>query len=283
MNAFVRDALLGIVQGLTEFLPVSSSGHLAAFARFIGNPEESLALIVFLHLGTLLATALVFRAEVRALLNQLIGALRDPSRLRETARGQELLAILTATSITAILALLFKTHAEALTSNFIGLGLAFLVTAGLLLTTRRSGGAIELPDLRIASLIGLAQGVAILPGISRSGTTIAIAMLLGMRPEAAFRFSFLLSIPIILLAVAHETIFGDVHADGFLASALIGGVFAFISGLAALLWLRRLIQRGRFWLFSLYLLPFGITVLVVGLAGYLGLDAESGLGALEGE
>lgn len=286
MNAFVRDALLGIVQGLTEFLPVSSSGHLAAFARFLGDPEGSLALIVFLHLGTLLATAIVFRAEIGVLFERLIGGLRAPSTLRESDEGRELLAILLATSITAAFALVFKSQAEALTSNFIGLGLAFLFTAGLLLTTRRSGGAIELPDLRIAALIGLAQGVAILPGISRSGTTIAVAMLLGMRPEAAFRFSFLLSLPIILLAVAYETIFGDVQAEGFFLGAFVGGLTAFLSGLVALLWLRRLIQRGRFWLFSLYLLPFGITVLLIGLFGHAAplepMDPKE-LGAFEGE
>lgn len=270
MNALVRDALLGIVQGLTEFLPVSSSGHIAAFARFLGDPEGSLALIVFLHLGTLLATAIVFRAEISALFERLIEGLRAPASLQESDEGRELLGIIVATAITATLALLFKSQAEALTSNFVGLGLAFLFTAGLLLTTRRLGGAIDIPNLRLAALIGLAQGVAILPGISRSGTTIAVAMLLGMRPEAAFRFSFLLSIPIILLAVAHETVFGDVQGEGFLIGALIGGVFAFLSGLAALLWLRRLIQRGRFWLFSLYLLPFGITVLLLGLGVFEG-------------
>lgn len=265
MNELGRDALLGIIQGLTEFLPVSSSGHLAAFSRFLGDTEESLALIVFLHLGTLFATAIVLRAEVGALFERLAEGLRSPRSLPQTEQGRELLGIALATAITAIIALVFRSEAEALTSNFIGLGLAFLFTAGLLLTTRRSGGSIHTPSLPIAALIGLAQGVAILPGISRSGTTIAVAMLLGMRPESAFRFSFLLSIPIIVLAVGHEAVFGDAYDEGFLLGAFIGGLTAFVSGLIALVWLRGLVQRGRFWLFSLYLVPFGITVLSLGL------------------
>lgn len=265
MDPNLRSALLGVVQGLTEFLPISSSGHLAIGAQLFGETETTLAFIVLLHVGTLVATAIVLRTEVGAMLDELGRCLGRPARFRETDEGRELAAVMIGTAITAVLALALQPVAESFTQNLLGVGVGLLVTAGVLLTTRRADGALTVPTTRIALLVGLAQGIAVLPGISRSGSTIAAALLLGMQPAAAFRFSFLLSIPIILLAVAHEIVFGDEPRAGFSTEALVGGLMAFTVGFLALVWLRRLVTRGRFWAFSLYLVPVGIAVILFSL------------------
>jgi undecaprenyl-diphosphatase len=265
MDELFRAALLGFIQGLTEFLPVSSSGHLAVGARLFGEAETSLAFIVLLHVGTLIATALVLREEVLMLLGEIGRSLRAPARLRETPEGRQLAAVALGTLVTAACALALQPVADGLTRALAGVGACMLITAGLLLTTRTERGGAATASPRVALIVGLAQGIAVLPGISRSGSTIAVAMLLGMHPSAAFRFSFMLSIPIIILAVGHEIVLGDAAREGLTLSAAVGGFTAFAVGLVALVWLRKLVQAGRFWAFSVYLVPVGLAVIAYGL------------------
>jgi undecaprenyl-diphosphatase len=265
MDEHLRSALLGVIQGLTEFLPISSSGHLAVGAQLFGEAETSLAFIVLLHVGTLFATALVLRVDVMAMVSELGRSVKAPARLRESPEGRELAAVALGTLVTAGLAFGLKPVAALFTRELAGVGICMLVTAAMLLTTRKQRGAMQIPTTAMALIIGVAQGVAVLPGISRSGSTIAMAMLLGMQPAAAFRFSFLLSIPIIILAVAHEIVFGDAAREGLTLSAVIGGLTAFAVGLVALLWLRKLVQTGRFWAFSIYLVPVGLAVVLYSL------------------
>ena len=137
-------AALGALQGLTEFLPVSSSGHVAIGAHFFGVSEGSLAFVILLHIGTLVATIIAFRADVAALLREAAASLRDPSRLRTTAEGRTLGGIIIATFITVFLALLLREVAESFAEDLHLVGYGFLVSAAFLLATiyrplRRAG------------------------------------------------------------------------------------------------------------------------------------------------
>lgn len=251
---------LGVVQGLTEFLPVSSSGHLAVGAWLFGQPNLSLATIVFLHGATLLATLLLFGRDVVALTTQTARGLATPKAFAASEEGRTVVGLVLATLPTAVVGLLFKDAVEHLASVRWVVGLCFLGSAAMALATRVAGG--DRPHLAPLGylLIGLAQAAAVLPGVSRSGSTIAAAMLLGMAPAAAFRFSFLLSLPAIAGALALEL----AHADGLRGlgpAAWWGGAAALVVGYAALLALRHIVVRGRFWAFALYLIPLGIVVI----------------------
>jgi undecaprenyl-diphosphatase len=255
-------ALLGAVQGVTEFLPISSDGHLALGARLFGAADMPLPFVVFLHVGTLLATLLVFHDDVRRLgLALWDGALR-PRVLVETEAGEELLAIAAATIPTGVLGLLLQRYVASVSSDLFVVAVCLLGSAALVLTTRFTGGGAKTVLAPLpAAFLGVCQAFAVLPGLSRSATTIAVAMLLGLGPKAAFRFSFLLSLPAVAGAVLLESF--DLGAlDGFGAAALAGGLVAFFVGWASLRLLRGTLDRGRFWVFALYLVPLALALLV---------------------
>ena len=253
-------AALGALQGLTEFLPVSSSGHIAVGAALFGIREGSLALTVFLHLGTLLATLILLRRDVASLLIEASASLRHPSRLQTTSEGRTIAAILLATAITAVLGLALRHTAEEFNENLRLVGFGFLISAAFLLASGVASGERNEIAWWIAVAVGLAQGIAVLPGVSRSGVTIATAMLLGVRGGEAFRFSFLLSLPAIVGAAAFELAGASGH-QALGATAWLGGVFALVTGYLALVMLRHIILVGRMWMFSLYLVPLGLLLL----------------------
>lgn len=261
-------AALGAVQGATEFLPVSSSGHVALGAMLFGISDEMpLSMVVLLHFGTLIATVFVFRKEIWTLSRSTARGLRDPRAYLASDEGKMVMGIVLASIPTAAMGLTLEEHVEAWSRIPWVVGLGLLASAVGVLSTRYSaGGDIEGGDIQgkaavlsygRAILVGVAQGVAIWPGLSRSGTTIAVAMLLGMSGPAAFRFSFLLSLP----AIAGATLLSLRHTEELQqlgASGIVGGVVATVVGLAALLWLRRLVDRGQFWTFAVYLVPLGL-------------------------
>ena len=255
----VRDELLmalglGLVQGITEFLPISSDGHLALFALLFELRDASLATTVLLHLGTLLATLLIFRADLLQLLRAVLSQAGRPRALLASDEGKMLVAIVVASVPTAVIGLLLEPRVESLSRRPWVIGLGFLGSALAVATTRgRKHGAL-LPGVGTALLIGLLQGMAVLPGLSRSAMTIAGAMLLGLAPAAAFRFSFLLSMPAVagaaLLELGHPGVLAAMSG-----AAWIGAGVAFVSGCVALRMLSGLLAQGRFWLFAWYLLP----------------------------
>ncbi len=236
---------------------MSSSGHVAIGAHFFGVSEGSLAFVILLHIGTLVATIIAFRADVAALLREAAASLRDPSRLRTTAEGRTLGGIIIATFITVFLALLLREVAESFAEDLHLVGYGFLVSAAFLLASKAARGqGLELSWWQAAG-VGLAQGMAVLPGVSRSGVTIAVAMLLGTQGSAAFRFSFLVSLP----AIAGAAIYEASGAAGFGElglSAWVGGATALVTGLVALAILRQIILVGRMWVFAIYLVPLGL-------------------------
>ncbi len=250
-------AALGALQGLTEFLPVSSSGHVAIGAHFFGIRENSLALVILLHLGTLLATVLLFREDLRALIAEAFRALRHPSRLRDTPEGRMLVAIATATLATGVLGWSLRNVAEAFAEDLQLVGYGFLVSAACLLASGVSRGTRQEVSWAQAFVVGIAQGIAVLPGVSRSGMTIATAMLLGVSGAVSFRFSFLASLPAIIAAALYEAS-GASGLGSLGAAAWIGGLTAMVTGYVALVILRQIILVGRMWTFAIYLIPLGL-------------------------
>lgn len=257
--------MLGVVQGATEFLPVSSSGHVALGALILGHSEFALPLVVVLHVGTLLATVVVLHRELGQLSAAALDGIRRPAFWAHTEEGRLVLNVLVATLLTAWVGLLLEPWVEPLAQVPWVLGLAFLVSAAVVASTRRGGGRATTLTTRGALLLGVAQGLAVFPGLSRSGTTIACGMMLGLSGPAAFRISFLLSIPAVLGATLLALRPG---ASGLGLSAWLGGGCAAVVGYVCLFWLRRLVQRGRFWAFALYLVPLGL-----GLIGWSVFDA----------
>lgn len=255
--------LLGLLQGVSEFLPISSSGHLALAGMLFGIEDAGLTLNILLHVGTLVATAVVLRRRLGLALLEGLRALSSPVRFRTTEGGQDALFVIVASVPTAVVGLLLRDAVSSWTSSPLVVGLGFLVTFGLLVSTlfARSGG-IEHPGVRTAALLGLAQGVAVLPGVSRSGATIAVALFLGIRRGRAFELSMLMSVPAVLGAAILElpSALGAFH---HLGPALFGAGVACVSGVMAMLLLQRMVVAGYFAWFSLWVLPVAIATLAM--------------------
>jgi undecaprenyl-diphosphatase len=208
-------------------------------------------------LGTLLATVILFRRDIAVLTMEAIAGLRDPDRLRATPEGRTVVGIVLATIITGVLGLLLRNVAEAFAEDLHLVGYGFLVSAAFLIASSISRATSGEVSWWQAAGIGVAQGVAVLPGISRSGITIAVAMLLGVQSSAAFRFSFLVSLPAIVGAAAYEA--SGAEGLGSLGpEAWVGGLTALVTGYVALVMLRHIILVGRMWTFAIYLLPLGL-------------------------
>ncbi len=239
----IQVILLAVVQGFTEFFPVSSSGHLLLFQKLLGFTTLPLVYDIFFHVGTLLAVVAFFFKDLREL------ALRCWKR--ENARLLLLLAA--ATLPTALIGFLFRDFFESLFSGTSCLGFAFLFTAAVLLAAKHLRLKNKMPDLPAAVLIGVAQGIAIIPGVSRSGMTIAVALILGLGFGFSFRFSFLLSIPAVLGALLLEA--GHIPWEGgHWPQLALAVAVAALAGFLALMLLRRIVVQDHFHRFAYYVL-----------------------------
>lgn len=247
----VGPALLGVLQGVTEFLPVSSSGHLVLFQQFLDIGGDEVLFDLVLHLGTLLPIVFFYRKSLAAMLTDPV---RGEGPLAERD-GVRLLALVTIATIpTGLIGVLFEDLFEALFATPAVLAITFAITGAILMYTRtRDSGSTTLAGFtwQHALIIGLAQGFAITPGISRSGTTIAVALALGLNRELAARFSFLISVPAILGAVVLRM--GDVQLQELpVAQLAVGGLAAMVSGYFALALLVRLVKQGNLSWFAWY-------------------------------
>ncbi len=265
-SAMVHTAILGVVQGITEFLPISSDGHLALGQRLL-HMNGGLEMTVLLHAGTLLATLLLFRTDVLALLKECWLLLKQPSRARTEPRAMELVGIVITSIPTAVIGLALRHQVEAWSRVMWIVGVCFLGTGVVLLLSRLGK---ETPDPAgwrwtptRAFLIGLAQGAAVLPGLSRSACTLAVALLLGAPPKDAFRYSFVASLPAVGGALLLELKDPGAmsRAGGF--AGIFGAVVAFFVGIGALIALRGVISRGKLWVFALYVIPLALVVLTM--------------------
>lgn len=267
--------ILGIIQGLTEFLPVSSSGHLVLFQHLFGLKEAELLFNVCVHLGTLVAVVIVFRREIIKILSALsqmvsFGGQKE-KRLQKVHSDPELkmaVLIIIGSIPTAVLGLLFAGIADRLFSSALITGLMLMVTGWLLWLTRKtkapmaSANSGHLTSGK-AFIIGIVQGLAIIPGISRSGSTISIGLLLGIDRETAARYSFLLSIPAILGAGLLSLKGGMSQANPFIWRSLLGAVTAALVGYGALKSLLHMVKKGRLYLFAPYCWLVGILAIIL--------------------
>jgi undecaprenyl-diphosphatase len=254
-SPFAEAAGLGVIQGLTEFLPVSSDGHLGVATVVFGLESGSLALNVMLHAGTLAATILLMRERTFEAVGQGLRALVKPRRFVDEAGGRDALFVLLATLPTGIIGLLLRHQVEQWTTSPMALGLGFLLTTAALVSTYFvHPGQAEVPRPSLALLLGVVQGLAVLPGVSRSGLTIALALWLGVKPSRAFELSMLMSLPAVFGALLLEVPQLAGSANG-LGPGLLGAGIAFGVGVVALALLRNAVVRGHFPFFAVWTLP----------------------------
>lgn len=241
-------AFLGVLQGLTEFLPVSSSGHLVLFQQFMDLAGDHVLFDLVLHVGTLLPVLYFYRGQVSVLITDLLRG-QGPFWERQ---GVKLWILLVAASLpTAIIGLTFEDTFEALFSNPGALTVTFAITATVMLATRWAPQPSRTLTIPLAVLLGIVQGMAITPGISRSGSTIAAALFLGIQREEAARFSFLMSVPAITGAVLKKSLDADLAAFDPVALG-VGFTTALVSGYLALVLLVELVKRGGLHWFAIW-------------------------------
>ena len=259
MNAF--DAIiLGIIQGLTEFLPISSSGHLVLGKALLGLHKSGISLEIWLHLGTLIAVLVYFRRRLMALLRSLF-----PSRSEQSKTDRKvILALIIGTIPAGLIGVLFRSPIETVFASPKTAASMLIVTAVILLLTVLARNKSRQVNAARGLGIGLAQAVAILPGISRSGSTIACAMFLGIEPALAAEFSFLLAIPAIGGAFVLDLIESgeSLLLSHELSLYFLGMLTAFIFGLASIHYLLKIIRKGKFFYFGFYCLAAGVISLI---------------------
>jgi undecaprenyl-diphosphatase len=252
--------ILGIIQGLTEFLPVSSSGHLEIFKEIFSSdyqPKESLLITITLHAATAMSTLFYFRKDIGFIFKELL-------RFEKSESLYFALKIILSMIPAVIVGLFFEDFIASLFDiNLLLVGFMLLITAFLLFQADRIGKNNKPLNYRSALLIGVIQAIAILPGISRSGATIALAVLLGIDRERAARFSFLMVIPLIFGSMAKSLLEIDsVTQSPDYLSLLVGFIAAFITGIFACKWMIALVKKSQLKYFSFYCIVVGVIAIV---------------------
>ena len=253
--------ILGIVQGFTEFLPVSSSGHLELGKAILGDtsvPEESLLFTVVLHFATALSTLVVFRKEVWEIISGLL-------KFKWNEETQYSLKIIISMLPATFVGLFFEEELEAFFGgNIAFVGAMLIVTAILLWLADRSKHTGKKVTNANAFVIGIAQAVAMLPGISRSGATISTSVLLGNDKSKAARFSFLMVVPLIIGKIVKDIFSGELSAESTNFGVLsVGFIAAFICGLIACTWMIKLVRNSKLSYFAIYCVLIGVTAIIV--------------------
>lgn len=260
---YIEAAILGLIQGLTEFLPVSSSGHLELMKAILGDeslPEESLTFTVVLHFATALSTLVIFRKEVV----QILKGLFQFKWNEETIFSLKIIASMLPAALAGFF---FEDELEALFGGQILLvGFMLIITGLLLLLADKAKNTDKNVSFFNAVVIGVSQTIAMLPGISRSGATISTAVLLGIDRTKAARFSFLMVVPLIFGKVAKDILGGELSVESAHIGVLfVGFMTAFISGLFACTWMISLVKRSKLSYFALYCAIVGVIAIIVSL------------------
>ena len=251
----IKAVILGIVQGLTEFLPVSSSGHLVLAAEFLNFQEEGVAFEVFVHLGTLFSVLVAFRKKILQMIVSPYKVWIKRSKEQDDLDSVKwALYIIIGTFPAALIGLVFKDQIEIIFSNFILVLAMLIVTGTMMISSRYVTNRDKDVTITKSILIGFAQAFAILPGISRSGSTILTGMVLGIDRSKAAEFSFLLSIPVIIGATVLKTrdLLESHISSGEILLLAAGTISAFISGYYAIIWLLDIVRKGRLEWFGVY-------------------------------
>jgi len=266
----ISSIFLGIVQGLTEFLPVSSSGHLVLFQNLLGFGEPELLLDCSLHLGTLLAVCIYLRSELKLMLFEIWKFLIDLIKVGGIKRPLDgkphaflAIMVLMGTLPTLLIGILFRSSIENLFGSVTAVGIMLLFTGFILAITKLIPGGYGKRNevaLVVALAIGTAQGLALVPGISRSGVTIVCGLVCGLKRDTAARFSFLLAIPAIIGATLVQLNAEAIGQVGLL-SLTTGFIAAALVGLIALKILMGVVRKGKLFYFAFYCWALGLFII----------------------
>jgi len=254
--------ILGIIQGLTEFLPVSSSGHLELGKAILGDtsiPEESLLFTVVLHFATALSTIVIFRKDIWVIIKGLLQFKKNEETLFS-------LKIIISMIPAVLVGVFFEEQLEQLFGGDITfVGFMLIITAILLWFADKAKSTRKPVSTKNALVIGIAQAIAMLPGISRSGATISTSVLLGNDKTKAARFSFLMVIPLIFGKIVKDLLSGDLNfsSDNTMAISF-GFIAAFISGLFACTWMISLVKKSKLTYFAVYCILVGVLAISFG-------------------
>ncbi|WP_338732639.1 undecaprenyl-diphosphate phosphatase [Mangrovimonas cancribranchiae] len=256
----IDSIILGIIQGLTEFLPVSSSGHLELGKAILGDhsvPKESLLFTVVLHFATALSTIVIFRKDIALILKGLL-------QFKWNDDLQFSLKIIVSMIPAVVIGVLFEDQLESLFGgNILLVGFMLLVTAILLFLADKAKDTNKKVSFSNAFIIGVSQAIAMLPGISRSGATISTSVLLGNDKTKAARFSFLMVVPLIFGKIAKDILSGELAFDSANTLSLsLGFLAAFISGLFACTWMIALVRKSKLTYFALYCAIVGLIAIL---------------------
>jgi undecaprenyl-diphosphatase len=268
MDAF-QAIILGIVQGLTEFLPVSSTAHLRIVPAFAGWDDPGTAFTAVVQLGTVAAVLIYFRQDLWNIARAWLRSLRDPAQ-RGTLEARLGWYLIIGTIPVGILGLLFKDKIETDARQLVLIGIALIVLGIVLEIAERVGRKereIESLTYRDATLIGIAQAAALVPGVSRSGSTISAGLFLGLERGAAARYSFLLSVPAVVLSGLFEL--KDVGKGGGAGAVptIIAVIAAFIVGYASIAWFLKYLTRHPVTVFVVYRIVLGVVLLTLVASG----------------
>ncbi len=263
--------ILGIFQGIAEFLPISSSGHLVILQTILSVNEGDVFLPVMLHLGTLISIVIVFYKDIIAIIGSFFKIVSEVFTKKKIILDTEskvmTVMVIVGTIPTGLMGILFKDFFESLYESLLAVGIALIVTGFLLMISERcNSGKKDIKDMSIvdAIIVGIFQGFAIIPGISRSGSTIVGGLFRGFNARLATKFSFLMSIPAILGAALLEgvkVIAGD-NPITFSIPLLVGILLSTITGVVAIKILIKALEKGKLYYFSYYVWVVGIVLII---------------------
>ncbi len=261
MNEILLAIILGIIQGLTEFLPVSSSGHLELAKWVLGDDsvsKDSMIMTVTLHAATALSTVVVFWKDIVEIVKGLF-------QFKNNAAFQFSLKIILSMIPAVFVGLLFEDEIESLfNGQIVFVGFMLLLTSVLLFLADKAKKTDKEVSFVSALIVGIAQAIAILPGISRSGATISTSVLLGIDRERAARFSFLMVVPLIFGKMSKDLLDGGISSETINVTALlVGFVAAFLTGLLACVWMIRLVKNSKLTYFAIYCFMVGLASILI--------------------
>ena len=277
--SYLMSAVLGFVQGVAEFLPISSSGHLTLLQHFFGMPEPDQLFNILLHFATLLAVCVYYLQDVVEMIVEFFRGIaslfsRQPSHGNPPEARRLVLLVIVGT-LPLFVVMLIKDQVEALGSSPVFVSCALLVTGCVLfLSDRMAGGkkTARNATMKDVLLVGVAQGCATIPGLSRSGCTISAGMAVGFDRKFAVRYSFLMSLPAVLGATILEVkdVFGVEGglAEGVLPKYLLGMVIAGVVGYFSIRLVNLLASKGKFGAFAYYCWAAGLIFLILSLMGW---------------
>ena len=256
---FFEAIILGIIQGLTEFLPISSSGHLEIANKLLNNKigSENLLLIIVLHFGTAVSTLIVFKQDIIKIIHEFVNV--------KTQRTSSLIFKIIYSMIpVVVIGLIFEEQIENLfKGNLILVGFMLIITGFLLFLTDRKKSINKTVSTKNAIIVGISQAIAILPGISRSGATISTAVLLGINKSQAAKFSFLMVIPIIIGKIIKDLVTGDIsYKEEMFFILVIGFLSSLITGIIACKLMIKIVENSKLKYFSIYCFLIGIICII---------------------